>query len=158
MNKNIIGGLFLIALGAIFLLETAGVIDNIWATMWPIFLLIPAIVFHYLFFINKNENAGILVPGGILLVLSGLFFFHTLTGWDSSANTWPIYLFAVAFGLFEFYLFGEREWALLIPVFILAVTGTVFLLNNLISIPFGSIWPIFLIGAGIFMIFKRNTN
>jgi hypothetical protein len=33
-----------------------------------------------------------------------------------SGVTWPVYLLATAFGLFELWLFGGKEKALLIPV------------------------------------------
>jgi hypothetical protein len=76
----------------------------------------------------KKQQAGLLVPGGKLFVLSILFMFEEMTGCSFSDNTWPIYLFAVAFGLFELWFFDGRSFGHLIPIFILSFWGRVFIL------------------------------
>lgn len=157
MNKSVLFGSFLIIIGFIFLFDSLGFIEgDIWEIIWPIFLLIPALFFHYSFFSGRVKNAGILVPGGIMLVLSGLFFFHTLTGWGSSEYTWPFYLYAVAFGLFELYIFGERERGLLVPIIILAGIGLIFTLENIVIFPVGKMWPILLIILGFSILIRRR--
>ncbi|HEX3029707.1 MAG TPA: hypothetical protein VHT34_10485, partial [Clostridia bacterium] len=44
-------------------------------------------------------------------------------------KTWPGYILSVAVGLFELYLFGNREKGLLIPVAILGITSLIFFEN-----------------------------
>ncbi len=56
-----------------------------------------------------EKRSGLLIPGGILLVTGGLLWFETLTDWTYATMTSPVYLFAVAFGLFEAWLFGRRQ-------------------------------------------------
>lgn len=136
-KENLIWGLLLILIGGIFF------VDNIFdinlfsmKNLWPVFVLGLGLIFEISYFIYRN-NAGVLVPGGILTTLGVLFFFETFTGWSLSEYTWPVYPLSVAAGLFQLYLFGCREKGLLIPVFILtAVSGFAFaimLYGNLLS-------------------------
>jgi len=49
-------------------------------SFWPIFVLIPGLIFEASFFMS-GRNAGLLVPGGILTTIGTLFFFETFTNW-----------------------------------------------------------------------------
>lgn len=160
MRRQINAGIILIIIGTIFAMQSFGLITNIWGMVWPVFLLIPAIGFHTAFFGGKTKNPGVLVPGGILLVLSGMFFFHNFFGWSSSGNTWPIYLFAVAFGLFELYLFGGKQWGLLIPITVLTGLGLIFTFSNfIVLLNLGRFWPFVLILIGLALLFgRKNAN
>ncbi len=135
MNKSgkILGTIFVI-LGVLFLLKNFNIMDpffqlfslgNLIGKFWPsLFLLIPGLLFHYGFFSGRRKDPGLLVPGGILLVLGVVFQINMLFGaWDI---TWPAYIFAVAFGLFELYAFGNREKGLLVPVGILGGLSVIF--------------------------------
>ncbi len=137
-NKNniIIGAVF-VALGMLFILDNFNILRfrfNIFdltfliSHFWPaLFLIFPGFLMHLTFFSGKNRDAGILVPGGILLVVGLTCQISMLTGdWS---KTWPGYILAVAVGLFELYLFGNREKGLLIPVAILGITSLIFFEN-----------------------------
>jgi hypothetical protein len=113
---------------------------------------------RFFLFRSKKQNAGLLVPGGILFVLSILFMFEEMTGWYFSGFTWPIYLFAVAFGLFELWLFGGHKFGLLIPIFILSGLGSVFLVQAVLPMNILSFWPAILIVVGLFLIFSRSSK
>lgn len=174
MNRTgkIWGGI-LITLGLLFLFKNLNIFNPLWSffnlgfilsRFWPaIFLIIPGLMFHSGFFKGGRRNPGLLVPGGILLVLGIAFQINMLFGgWDIM---WPLYIFSVAFGLFELYAFGSREKGLLIPVTILTVLSAVFFLsfslNRLLSFntrPFTI--PAILICIGLFVLFggkKRNV-
>lgn len=159
-NGKGVYGFFLVAIGILFSLQSLGLIGDFWSFSWPLILLFVSIGFHLGFFLSgaRSQHAGLLVPGGILFVLSMLFMFEEMTGWNFSGNTWPIYLFAVAFGLFELWLFGGREVGLLIPIFILTGLGFVFLVQNLLTFNILSFWPLVLIIVGLFLIFGRSGN
>ncbi|KAA0546680.1 hypothetical protein FZW96_15735 [Bacillus sp. BGMRC 2118] len=159
-KSNIVFGLTLILLGVLFSLQSFGVIDHFWSAFWPLFLIIPGVIFHVAFFISgaKRSLAGLLVPGGILLVIGLLFVFESMTSWQFSHATWPIYLYAVSFGLFELYIFGGRERGLLIPVGILATVGTVFLVNELLSFQLFNLWPLILIAAGFYVMTGQKKS
>ncbi|MBM6617593.1 LiaI-LiaF-like domain-containing protein [Bacillus suaedaesalsae] len=159
-KSNIVLGLTLILMGILFSLQSLGVIDNFWSAFWPMFLLIPGVIFHVAFFISgaKKHLAGLLVPGGILLVIGLLFVFESMTSWQFSHFTWPVYMYAVSFGLFELYIFGGRKRGLLIPVGILATVATIFLVNALLSFQLFNLWPLILIAVGIYVMTGQNRS
>lgn len=154
-----IGGYILIGIGAIFVLATYLNIPLAMDLLWPVFLLIPGIGFHIFFFMNPNpKRAGLLVPGGILLVYAPLFFFSQLFFDGDMSTTWPFFLIGPAVGLFELYLFGNRKAALLIPISILTVIALVFLTANLASTQVGGILGLILIIAGGYMVTRKKND
>ncbi|GLC29216.1 LiaI-LiaF-like domain-containing protein [Clostridium omnivorum] len=158
-KSNLFWGLLLIAIGIFTLIDK---IFNIhWFTMnnlWPLFILIPGLIFEFSFFVTKRDP-GVLVPGGILTTIGLLFLFETFTDWGFAAYTWPIYPLAVAIGLFQLYLFGRRQSGLLIPVFILGGVSIIaflsmFLGNMFYWLNYGLLLPIALIIVGILLLFR----
>lgn len=158
-----IGGAILIILGLLMLFKPMFQI-NIFDMehFWPLFVLVPGLIFEASFFLSE-ANAGLLVPGGILTTIGGLFFFETFTNWNFAQYTWPVYILAVAIGLYQLYLFGGKIKGLLIPVgilttvalvsFILMVFGNVFTwLNSSI------VWAVLLILLGVFILSKGFIN
>lgn len=131
-------GVVLVSLGILFLLHNLGLIDfwrlfaiiisKFWASL---FITLPGLIFHLKFFSGSRRNPGILVPGGILLVTGmTLQFSFLFGGWNA---TWPFFIFAVAFGLFELYCFGNRDKGLLIPVGILGGLSAIFFFSFSLS-------------------------
>ncbi|NMA34819.1 MAG: hypothetical protein GX940_09785 [Clostridiaceae bacterium] len=166
MNRSarVLGGI-LVVFGILFLMKNFAIFDPvmklfnigyIFSRFWPaMFLLLPGLIFHYGYFSGGRRSPGLLVPGGILLVLGLVFQFNMLFGgWDI---TWPLIIFSVAFGLFELYIFGNRERGLLIPIGILGGLSFLFFfsfsLSRLLSFntrPYAM--PILLIGVGLILI------
>lgn len=169
-SGKVLGGI-LIILGALFLLDNLNIIDPIaeyfnigfiigkfWATL---FLILPGLMFHLGFFSGNRRNPGLLVPGGILLVLGIVFQINMLIGGWSIL--WPLYIFSVAFGLFELYVFGSRDKGLLIPVGILGGISAIFFfsfsLGKILSFSTRSfVLPLVLIGAGLMVLFRGRGN
>lgn len=159
MNKhsNIILGSILILLGAAFLMTNLGLMRFSWSYVWPLFLLIPGIYMHFAFFTGLDKNPGILVPAGILTTYGILFYANVLLGWNNMASLWPLFLIGIAVGLFELYLFGTHDRALLIPVAILGGLGLIFLTRAMFYFNFSYLAPIILIGVGVMVLFKKNA-
>lgn len=173
MNRrnNIFIGTLLVLLGAIFLLKNLNIFDFyfdifdvgfIISRFWPaFFLILPALAMHSIFFSGKTPDAGILVPGGILLTVGITCQLSMLFGiWGAM---WPGFLLSVAVGLFEFYLFGTRDKALLIPVCILGGLSIVFFMSFSLSwaLSFKArhlFVPIVLVALGILVMFKNNPR
>ncbi|MDQ2086475.1 hypothetical protein RBH29_08540 [Herbivorax sp. ANBcel31] len=151
-KNNPILGIALVLIGALLLAAYYFDTDIFsMSNLWPLIVLGLGITFEVSYFI-KRKDPGILVPGGILTTLGLLFLFETFTNWEFSARTWPVYLLAVAIGLFQLYLFGGREKGLLIPVAILsAVAMTAYL-------DIGRIIPVALIAVGVYFIFSKNSE
>ncbi len=173
-NKtNRIIGIVFVIVGALFLLKNLDImkpffdifdLGYIISRFWPsLFLLFPSFLFHYGFFNGRRKDPGLLVPGGILLVLGVTFQINMLFGmWDV---TWPLNIFAVAFGLFELYYFGNREKGLLIPIFILGGLSFIFFTSFSLRVLLGYsaskvAIPLLLIAIGLYVVFsgKRNRN
>lgn len=137
MNRTgkVLGSIFII-FGALFLLRNLNIIGpfwshfNIWHVIgrfWPsLFLILPGLLFHYGYFSGRRNNPGLLVPGGMFLVWGAAFQINMLIGGWSIM--WPLYIFAIAFGLFELYAFGNRDRGLLIPIGILGGMSIIFFL------------------------------
>lgn len=163
-KDNIIWGLLFIFIGIFFLLGRF--YNNFlgFGALWPLFILIPGMIFESNYFTSRNDP-GLLVPGGILTTIGILFLFETFTGWRFSAYTWPVYPLSVAVGLFQLYLYSGRSPGLLVPVGILGgisviaflamiLKATLGMLPNWFS--FGLLVPVCLIILGIYIIFKRR--
>lgn len=161
---NIIWGMLFILLGIFFLLGRF--FNNTWGIgdLWPLFILIPGLLFESGYF-SSRKDPGLLVPGGILTTIGLLMLFETFTGWRFSGYTWPIYPLSVAIGLFQLYLFTGRNTGLLVPVGILGgVTVISFLSMALESargiLPkwfnFGLLVPVCLIVLGLIILFRRK--
>lgn len=159
-RNNIIWGILLIFLGLLILINRIYGIDLISINyLWPFFILIPGLSFELGYF-TRRRDAGLLVPGGILTIIGLLFLFQTYTNWKFAEVIWPICVISVAFGLFQLYIFGNRHFGLLIPVFILGCIGGI----GLVSIIFGEFlpWlnyslllPIVFILLGIYILLKN---
>jgi len=151
---NYLFGLLLLLIGVLLILSNFGVIEIVWDNLWPLFLLIPGMLFELSYFISRKD-AGLLVPGGILTTYGLLFLVYVNYGWHLMDILWPIFPLGVAIGLFQLYLFGGREKGLLIPVGILGVISLFFLVDSLLFIDFKLFAGILLILIGIWIIFKK---
>jgi len=154
---NYLFGFLLLLIGVILILSNFEVIEIIWEKLWPLFLLIPGIVFELSYFIYRKD-AGLLVPGGILITYGLLFLVNVIYGWRLIEDLWPIFPLGVAIGLLQLYLFGRREKGLLIPIGILGAISLFFLINNLFFIDFGLLAGIVLVIIGIWIIFKKTIK
>jgi hypothetical protein len=129
---------------------------------WPIFVLLPGLVFEASFFIS-GRNVGLLVPGGILTTIGMMFFFETFTNWKFAEYTWPVYILAVAIGLAQLYLFGTRPRGLFVPIFILTLVAVV----SFVMLVFGGIFswlnysvvlPVVLILLGLYILVGKSSS
>lgn len=147
-------GIILIIIGITILLANFGMIKIDWYKYWPIILLVPGLVFEISYFIGRS-NPGVLVPGGILTTYGILFLINILYGWHWMNQLWPLFPLGVAIGLFQLYLFGDREKMLLIPIGILGGFSLLALGFTITFIDLKLISPVILILIGLLIIFKR---
>lgn len=158
-DKSLTRGIILIVIGCLLL---AAKLFNIqifdWAHFWPLIVLMLGLSFELGYFLSRR-NPGVLVPGGILITISLLFFFETFTNWNYSDITWPIYILSVAIGLYQLYFFGGKETDVLIASSIL---GIIFLISasfTFLNIAFPFVnsnlaLPIILILIGVYILFR----
>lgn len=157
---NVYFGILLIFFGA--LLAVNNLFGLRWFTIanfWPFIVLLLGFVFEWGYFATKR-TPGLLVPGGILITLGFLFIFETMTNWQFTTYTWPIYPLSVALGLFQLYLYSGRNRGLLIPVFILCgiscIAFATMLFSSLLTwVNFSLIFSLLLILLGLIILFKK---
>lgn len=158
-KDNIFWGVLLVLVGAVLMANVYTrfmILDMEY--LWPLFVLIPGLWFEYRYFAYRRDP-GLLVPGGILLTIGCLFIFETITGWQFSEYTWPMYLVAVAFGLFQLYLATGRPGGLLVPVFILggvALVAFASMLYGSMQSVMGFIVPAAMVILGLYLLFRRR--
>jgi hypothetical protein len=154
-RKNYLWGIFLIAVGILLLLDRIFSFDILAAdNFWPIFVLIPGLIFEISYF-SSRRNPGLLVPGGILTTIGILFFFESFTNWSFAEYTWLVYPLSVAIGLLQLYLFSGRPSGLLIPVFILTAVSIVSFVSMVMAVfDFTLIFAALAIILGIYILYK----
>ncbi len=125
-RNNYSVGLVLIGIAVILLLGKLGVFSFLGGLLWPVFILLPGVVLHYLYF-ARVLPAWVLVPGGILVTYSLMFFFCNIFGWGAMSYLWPGFIFGVAVGLYELHLFDRHSGkGVLTAAMILAAISAVF--------------------------------
>jgi hypothetical protein len=162
-SSTLLGTLFII-IGAIFLcaryLFGTSLINLGSDDFWPMIVLMIGVMFELVYFVTMKAP-GFLVPGGILTTCGALFFFECATDWRFSEYTWPVYIIAVAIGLFQLYLFSGRPKGLLIAAAILtglAVTALVVIMFEIFlsSVDISLVIPGILILVGLLLVLGRG--
>lgn len=141
-------GIILICIGVLLFLGNFFSFFNI-SNMWPLFMMIPVVIFIPLLVQDFKSNYGVLVPTGILTSLTIYFLWLNFAGWSYIQYSWPNFILTPAIGLFLLFL-ANRQRALLIPVFILTTTALVFY-----SIILNSKWAIaacFILGGAALLL------
>ncbi|WP_024834262.1 hypothetical protein [Ruminiclostridium josui] len=158
MRKNYsLVGMLLIGAGALLLvlkmLFGISFLDLNAGDFWVFIVLLVGLSFEFSFFIT-GRKPGLLIPGGIITTIGMLFMFEVATNWYFAEYTWPVYILSVAVGLFQMYLFSNREKGLLISSLIIAGISAFFFacmfLNTILTFIRPSLFiPVALIAAGI---------
>lgn len=157
-NNRYSVGLIIVAVGVVLLLGKLGVIGFFWELFWPIFVLAPGLLFHALYF-NRVLPSGVLIPGGILVTSSILFFLCTIFSWNWMAYLWPGFIFAVAVGLYEFYLFDKHSpRGTQVAAIVLAVVAAVCFGMTILFTTAIYVIAVVLIVLGAFLIFNKRRS
>lgn len=156
-TSSILTGVIMIIIGLLLLLMNFNLIDFDFNYIWPLFILLPGLIFEFSYFTTKKDP-GLLVPGGILITISLLFYVNNLYGWDLMDRLWPVFPLAVAIGLFQLYIFGPRDTGVLIASSIVGGFALISLCFTIFSISFDLVLPAFLIIIGIIIIFSNKKD
>ncbi len=156
MNKRALG-LLLIAIGVMVILNRTMLIAIGWRMLWPLFLIIPGLIFESAYF-KTQQNPGLLVPGGVLLTLGSIFMLSGLLGYGILAKLWPLFIMAPAVGLFQLYWFDDKDRALFWVSFGLFATAGVMLVFTLMPFFVKFIIPALLILGGLNLLRGRSIK
>jgi hypothetical protein len=148
-------GIALIAVAIVLLLGKLGVFAFLGRVFWPLLLLALGGVLHALYFLRMAPPVA-LVPGGMLIAYSLLFLFCNVFGWGYMAYLWPGFIFGVAVGLYELYLFDRHSpRGLYTAAIILAVVSAVFFGLTLLFRMNVYLIIILLLAAGCVLLLRR---
>ncbi|AAK79817.1 hypothetical protein BJV85_002143 [Clostridium acetobutylicum] len=164
-KSNVFLGGLLVLIGILAILHQFSYLGFISSrSMVGFLLLIIGVAFDLSYFIGK-KNSSNLIAGGILLTLGifyigkSYFYLYAL-----SAVTWQIYTFSIAVGLYQAYIFANKDKGTLIAATILTVVSIFSAVSNIFRIMMpiwfnrSFIFPIILILAGIYILFKNFRN
>lgn len=126
--------------------------------LWPFLITFLGLGLELSHFKYK-VNPMILVPGGILTTIGLLHIFEVFTKGMYNEYAWPVYLIAVAIGIFQMFL-ADRHKGLLIPVFILVgiavIAYATMIFENLdYWVDFSFILGLVFVVGGIYL-FRKN--
>lgn len=148
-------GIVLIGIAVILLIGKLGVFHFLGYMLWPVFVLVLGLLFHFLYF-NRVLPAGVLVPGGILTTYSLMFFFCNIFGWGAMGYLWPGFIFGIAVGLYELYMFDQQsDRGVLTASLILGIIAAA-LFAMMIVVQVGIyLLAVLLVLAGVYMIYGK---
>jgi hypothetical protein len=93
-QRNTFGAVLLIGLGLLFLIGQIFNI-NLWQMLgftWPVFVLIPGVIFLALAFTGNKKMAAFAFPGTIITGTGAILWYQNLTdNWQSWAYAWTLY-------------------------------------------------------------------
>ena len=168
-GANLIIGVVLVALGAIFLLaELLNV--SLGRFLWPFFIIIPGLAFFVGMASGGKSTAPLAIPGSIITMVGLILLFQSVTGlWASWAYVWTL-IFPVSVGI-GLWISGswmgdesqKRVGRVMagIGVILFIVFGTFFELVLGISGARGRLvgrifWPLALIALGLYILLARG--
>ena len=114
LEITMIIGLGLILVGALFLLQTLGVIEGVLPLMWTLVFFASGVIFLYFFWINR-EQWWALIPGFTLVGLGGLLAISEYgpSGLDELAAT--LFLGSIGLSFLVIYFLNREQWWAIIP-------------------------------------------
>jgi hypothetical protein len=93
-QRNTFGAVLLIGLGLLFLIGQIFNI-NLWQMLgfsWPVFVMIPGVIFLALALTGDRKMAGFAFPGSIITGTGAILWYQNLTdNWQSWAYVWTLY-------------------------------------------------------------------
>lgn len=143
----IIFGVSVIISGLIVL--SAAVIPTVsMKILWPVFILIPSIMFFIGAFSGGKDSSGMIMPAGMFLTLFAHFQVNVVLDWKFG-SMWPNYILCIGVGLLLlFFTDGKRDTIVSAIMFILiAVLFHVWLILEGVSI-----WAFIFIALGIMIL------
>jgi hypothetical protein len=144
--------LVLLTIGVFFALETFHMVDVYWPNLWPVLMFMLGLSIHVFYFLSGSpkDMAFLLLPGGLSLSLGNL-----LINDGDDYFVCSLYLLGMAFGLFEWQIFGEEDFSG--PVMLIAVLS---LITMMFSDDFSYIYlsPFLFIGGCVYLIYYKKIG
>lgn len=165
----IVPALFLILLGAFFLLVNFGVLPSLSITeLWPGIVVLVGLMFWGGYLFGGRHDPGLAFVGTIVSLVGLFFFLFTLhinvpgfgpIGWGDMGRLWPAFPLIVGIAFVVLWLTGRmRDMGLWIPATILLLVGAGGFAFTLGDMPnwrtLVSFWPVLLIVLGLIVLLQ----
>lgn len=152
-------GVLLLLIGSVMLMNNTNIFTFNMELLWPLFMIIPGIVFHISFFNGRNrQNPTVLVPAAILTLYGVYFLFSIITHWQFSSVLWPIFPLGVGLGFYELYYFGGRQRKAFTTAIILIGFSVFSFVQQLFNLNFNYLFPITLIIIGLVIVYQSSVK
>jgi len=166
MTENRTTAYVLVALGAFFLATQVFNI-SLGAMLWPLFIIIPGLMFVYPAVTGGKDAAGLIFPGAVITGTGLILAYQNVTGhWESWAYAWTLYPVMVGLGL---QFMGRRTGSKdeisigegMVRYGLMAFAGfalffELLIFGGLFGGVAGSLWPLALIAIGGYLLFKDD--
>lgn len=165
---NLVVALVLIGLGALFLLGQFFKF-NFWSFAWPMFIIVPGLLFFVGMVLGGKSAGGLAIPGSIVTMVGLILLYqNTFNHWESWAYAWAlIFPTSVGIGLMiqgtwsnkpDLLRSGRQMFSVGIIIFVVAAAffELVIGISGRGSIA-SYVWPVLLIGLGIYLLLRRGA-
>jgi hypothetical protein len=155
-------GIFIGALGLLFLLVNNGLLWFGWEAVWPTF---PLLIGVFLLKIYVTRRGPGQLFFGLGMTGLGIFLFLFSSGildWDAMKTLWPMFFLIAGISVLALAATGDRPLPALIVGLVIVITGIVgFLatsdrLGSRAVTPLVRLWPLVLIVAGALIYFRAR--
>lgn len=161
-NKDAVGGLFLVGIGAVALLNSLFDLGDLG------FLVLPALALMFIVWGIFARKAGLFIPGGILAGVSlGAFLLNgPIAGLFDGVDEGAVFMLSFAAGwvlipVLSMIFTDERHFWAFIPAGIMTLIGASLLISGLATSTLTLIskfWPLILILLGLYAIFQKKEK
>ncbi len=157
-------GIFLIALGVLFLLLNNGLLWFGWEAVWPIFPLLIGL-FLLKVFVGRRKPRQLFT--GVFLLLLSLFFFSFTLGifpWEKMFALWPTFPLIIGVSLLALAGVGRHTSSALVVGLamilfsVLAYMSAGGAIRPRISEPLSRLWPLVLVAAGALVFLRARKE
>ncbi len=166
ISGEIIIAIVLIGLGFLFLVgQLLGI--SLIGIFWPFFIIVPGLLLFGAMILGGKSAGGLAIPGSIVTMVGLILFYQNITGhWASWAYAWAL-IFPTALGI-GLMIHGAWSGAkqtlahgqrLATTGLIIYVIAAVFfeLILNISGSPLNKVlFPLLLIGLGLYLLFGRG--
>ncbi len=166
MDRQRNAGILLVVLGAFFLIARYA---DTGAFLWPLFVIGPGIGLLAWAFLGGKGSAGLAVPGSIVTMVGLILFVQAVTGrFETWAYAWGLVVASVGIGTWLYGTLADREkevregWRTATGGLVMFAAFGVFFefiigLGGRSSLLGSWLVPLLLIGAGVFLLWRRRT-
>lgn len=114
LESRVYWGVLLIAVGALFLLQSLGIIQMA-AIFWPVVIGVASLAFLFVFLRAPEINWWAAIPGFVLLSVAGIGALDQLA--PGAGETWsgPLFLGSIGLAFWVIYFVNPEHWWAVIP-------------------------------------------